>query len=156
MKEVYSGFLALDGSVLIGLALGEKGFDELKNALLNETAIGLAHELAVTELLYIICRKSSMEKALEKFNYLKLSGYINIVSINELIESAAELKCSRALALADCFTLALARKYSGRALFAKAEDELLREIKREAFDVDIIFVLDSKIVKRGERRLVDL
>jgi len=50
--------------------------------LLNETAVGLTHELAVTELLYIICRKSSMKRALEKFNYLKLSGYINIVSIN--------------------------------------------------------------------------
>jgi len=50
----------------------------------------------------------------------------------------------------------LARKYVGRALFAKAEDELLREIERGAFDVDIIFVLNSKIVKKGERRLVDL
>ena len=58
--------------------------------------------------------------------------------------------------MADCFTLALARKYVGRALFAKAEDELLREIERGAFDVDIIFVLNSKIVKKGERRLVDL
>jgi len=156
MRETYSGFLALDGGVLIGLSLGEKDFTSLEESLLSEETIGLTHELAITELLYILCRKTSMEIALEKLNYLKLSGYIEIINISELIEMASELKCKRALALADCFTIALAKKYSGKAVFAKLENEIKKEITKEPFDIDIVFIIDNMIVRKGERILNSL
>jgi predicted nucleic acid-binding protein len=46
---------------------------------------------------------------------------ITFVETPELIEAAAKLKCNRAIAMADCFTLAIAISYSCRAIFARKE-----------------------------------
>jgi len=53
---------------------------------------------------------------------------------------AAEIKCERALALGDCYTLANAKVTASIALFAFREEDLDREIKRKPFDVDVEFV----------------
>ncbi len=156
MKDIYSGLLALDGGVLIGLNTEEPGFNNLKNSLLSGDSIAMTHQLAITEMLYIICRKSSIQTAKEKLNYLKLSGHIEIVNIEELIEEASELKCRRKISLPDCFTIALAKKYSGKAVFAHLEKEIRNELQGEPFDVDIIFALDKLMVEKGSKELKSL
>ena len=150
MSDIYKGYLALDGSILIALAVGEKGIDEIAKSLLNEDAFGLTHELAVSELLYILCRKVSYNVAKNKLNALKASGFIKIIPISDLIEKASKLKCERHIALADCYTLALAEEFDGKAVFAKAENEIINAIKRSPFNVDVLFALDRKYVRKGE------
>jgi len=108
LDKLYGRTVVLDGSTLIGLALAEEHFESLKRAIINEQISPLTHELAVIELLYIICRKASMNIAKQKFDLLKGSGFINIIPTNMLLEDAASIKCRRKLALADCFTIALA------------------------------------------------
>ena len=39
---------------------------------------------------------------------------------------------------------------------ALGEKEIKREIKREAFKVDIVFLLDRKMVKKGEKNIIDI
>jgi len=148
MNLVFEGTLALDGGILIGLALNEENFDVLENLLYRGEIILLTHELAITEMFYIICRRASINIAIEKLNYLKYSGFIAIIQIEELIKKAAEIKCKRRLALPDCFTLALAEDYNGKAVSVKAEKEILEELKRETFNVDPIFIHDRKIIKK--------
>jgi len=156
MKNLLNDIFALDGGILIGLALGEKEFNSLKDHLIKEEVIGLTHELALTELLYIICRKATLNIALEKLRYLKLSRFIEIIPTSELIEEASQIKCRRSIALPDCFTLALAKIYNGTAIFTKLEKEIKREIEREAFKVDIVFLLDRKMAKKGEKNIIDI
>mgnify|MGYP003884769785 CR=1 FL=1 len=150
LDKLYGGIAVLDGSVLIGLALAEEHFEPLKRAIINEQMSPLTHELAVIELLYIICRKASMDAARQKFDLLKGSGLIDIVPTNMLLEDAASIKCKRKLALADCFTIALAVKTNSVAVFAKIEKELKEEIKREPFTCDMYFVLEDLLLESGK------
>ena len=153
MKDLYRGYLSLDGGVLIALAVGEKGLGDLVSSLISEEAYGLTHEIAVSELLYILCRKASYEIAQRKLDALKSSGYIEIVPISDLIENASKLKCDRHIALADCFTIALAEEFNGKAVFAKLEKELIKAVEKSPFDVDLIFAFDRKYVRKGKTDL---
>ncbi len=46
----------------------------------------------------------------------------------------------KALSLADCFTIALAKKMDLLALFSRRDNEIVNEIKREPLDVEIRFL----------------
>ena len=54
------------------------------------------------------------------------------------------LKCERALSLADCFCLALARKLECNAIFAKREAELVKETRKKPFDTEVLFLEDFR------------
>ncbi len=82
------------------------------------------------------------EEAHARVKYLLDSGYIVLYEDTKLIELAAEYKCRKKVSLADCFTLALAKKISSPALFAKRKEELLEEMSKEPFDVKIMFLED--------------
>jgi predicted nucleic acid-binding protein len=132
--------LALDGGVLIALAIGEKSSNAIKEEISEGRVDALASNIALMELLYIICRKFGWNIAVEKKQYLLESKMISFIETRELIEAAAKLKCNRAIAMADCFTLAIAISYSCKAIFARKELELEKEMKKTPFDVAIEFL----------------
>lgn len=132
--------VALDGGVLIALALGEEICSELKNSIIKDKVRAISHELAVTEMAYILCRHLGWEIAATKIDNLMESGYISIKTTAELIKDAAAIKCKRSLALPDCFTLATAKRYKCQALFVSMEDELKKEISRKQLGINVSFL----------------
>jgi hypothetical protein len=79
-------------------------------------------------------------QARSKVDNLVRSNYINLTDAGSLYAKAAEIKCERALALGDCYTIANAEATSSMALFAFQEEELNREMERKPFDVEIRFI----------------
>ena len=95
---------------------------------------------SLTEAEYILCREIGWEKAKEKVEGLTESRAIEIVEASELVHETARIKCARAIALTDCYTIALAEKINGTAVFAHLEDDLSREIRRKPFSTKLAFL----------------
>lgn len=142
MKKELVGNIAFDTSVILELLYSTIHGIKLKEALKTEKAHGNISEMTITETKYILCRKLGDEEAQARIKNLLDSGYITVHEDSKLIEYAAKFKCKRRLSLPDCFTLALAKKMDVPALFAKKEDELIKEISKEPFDIDIWFLED--------------
>jgi predicted nucleic acid-binding protein len=98
---------------------------------------------ALTEAEYILCREIGWEKARGKIEGLTESRAVELVEASELVHEAARIKCARAIALTDCYTIALAEKLDGTALFAHLEDDLSREMKRKPFSINLVFLSRS-------------
>jgi len=132
---------ALDGGVLIALAVDDLAASKLKEGILRDEALAFCSELAVVEMEYILCRRLGWSVAEEKTRHLLQSRVVNIVETGALMTEAAKVKCERALSLPDSFTLALARIFDCRAYFVKMEEEMEKEIKRRSFDVEVEFLI---------------
>lgn len=144
MKRDLSGSLVLDASVLIeALFLSPIGL-RLVEAMEKDSVIAYTTESNVAELRYIACRRLGLIESKERVDRLLASGYIHVEDTSFLIEDAARLKCERAISLADCFCLALARRFAFKAFFARREDELVREMRKNPFDVEVLFLEDFK------------
>lgn len=144
MKNALNGKVALDGGVLIALALHEEHTSLLRENILNRAVQPFTTSLACTELLYILCRRGDWTTARKKLSLLKDSRMIHIEGTKHLMETAGKLKCNRSLALPDCFTISLAKAVGGKAIFAREERELREEMKRNPFDVDIRFLAQQE------------
>lgn len=142
MKRELKGALAFDASVLIEMVFFSKRGRKLVDLLIKDIVYAYTTEIALTELKYVLCRRIGREEAQDRVHKLIQSGYVSVVGTSELWEIAAEYKCERAISLADCFTLALAKKLKMPALFAKRERELIEEMERKPFDVKVIFLED--------------
>ncbi|NIQ04568.1 MAG: type II toxin-antitoxin system VapC family toxin [Candidatus Korarchaeota archaeon] len=140
MQNDLNGKVALDGSVIIALALNEANTSLLQEKILNQEVTPFTTDLACTELLYILCREKDWGTAFEKFLLLRDSQMIRIIGTKQLMRKAGRIKCRRGLALPDCFTLSLAKKYEAKAIFAKKEKELSKEMGETPFDIDIAFL----------------
>jgi len=140
MKKELKGSMVFDASVIIELLASTKRGKIVEEKLKSGELFAFTTELDITEALYILCRKIGFNNALIKINALKRSGYIEIFEISPLVETTALYKCSRAIALSDCLTLSLAKYLSLPALFARKEKELLREMKKKPFDIEILFL----------------
>jgi len=140
MKKELAGNIVFDASVIVELLSSTKRGKIVKEKLKSGEVFAFTTELDIAEALYILCRKIGFNNALIKINALNRSGYIEVFEISPLIETAALYKCNRAIALSDCFTLSLAKYLSLPVLFARKEKELLREIEKEPFDVEILFL----------------
>jgi predicted nucleic acid-binding protein len=132
---------ALDGGVLIALAVDDPAASKLKEEILRDEALAFCSELAVVEMEYVLCRRLGWSVAEEKGRYLLRSQVMNIVETGVLMSEAAKLKCERALSLPDCFTLALAKIFDCKAYFLKREEEMEKEIKRRSFDTGVEFLI---------------
>jgi len=99
---------------------------------------------SLTEAEYILCREIGWEKAREKIEGLTESRAIELVEASELVHETARIKCARAIALTDCYTIALAEKLNGTAVFAHLEDDLSREMKRKPFSAKLAFLERSR------------
>ncbi len=95
---------------------------------------------SLTEAEYILCREIGWEKAKEKVEAFTESRAVELVEASELVHETARLKCARAIALTDCYTIALAEKLDGTAVFARLEDDLSREMKRKSFSTKLAFL----------------
>ncbi len=142
MKGNIAGTLAIDASVIIELLLQSKAGIAIRNAMLDEIVDIHTTEIAITEVKYILCRRLGWEESCRRVEKLLSSGYLSIYKTEFLVDLAAKYKCERKLSLADCFVLALAKKLGCGALFARREQELIREMNREKFDVEILFLED--------------
>jgi hypothetical protein len=65
-----------------------------------------------------------------------------VIASDELDMAAGTIKCERAISLADCYVLGLAKLEGVTALFAKREKELEKEIEERAFDIPVQFLED--------------
>lgn len=63
-----------------------------------------------------------------------------MTQVSEFITQAASIKCRRSVAFPDCFALAMGETMRSPVLFASREAELLKEIKKEPFKIEIIFL----------------
>ena len=140
MKRELKGAYAADTGTLIELVYGTPLGERLRDAILDETIETITHELAIAELRYILCRGIGKEKAKTRVEKLLASGYIVVEDISELIETAADYKCERAISLPDCFTISLGKERSMPVLFAGREKELTVEMERKPFDLEILFL----------------
>lgn len=131
--------LAVDTGVLIeflcgtplGLKFGEK--------VAKGDVLLYITETTVSEVYYILCRQLGTAEAKRKTKILLDS--VEVVETKEMQILAGEYKCKRSISLSDCFTIAAAKITGVPALFKK-EQELLEEIKKEKFDIEILFVED--------------
>jgi predicted nucleic acid-binding protein len=143
MSQGLKGKLALDTSALIELVYAEAAGLKLKKALASDIVEAWTTELAIAELKYVLCRELGWVQSNERVSKLLSSGYINLENTAPLIDAASKIKCQRAISLPDCFTLALAHKISGNALFARKEEDLTKEMQRKKFDATILFLEDQ-------------
>lgn len=142
MKKGLSGRLALDTSALIELIFASAGGLRLKEALKGGLVEGYTTEISITELRYILCRRLGLAESNERTDKLLASGYISIEDTLPIIKDTSRYKCERAISLADCFCLALTHKTACCALFAKREKDLITEMQKKPFDVEILFLKD--------------
>ena len=142
MKKGLSGRLALDTSALIELIFASAGGLRLKEALKGGLVEGYTTEISIAELRYVLCRRLGLAESNERTDKLLASGYISIEDTLPIIKDASRYKCERAISLADCFCLALAHKTACCALFAKREKDLITEMQKKPFDVEILFLKD--------------
>jgi len=144
MRRDLSGSLVLDASVLVEAVLGTSLGMRLKEALEKEQVLAYVTEIGVAELRYIVCRKLGYAESKSRVDKLLASGYVQVEDASFLIEAAARLKCERSASLADCFCLALGQYYRCGVLFARREAELIKENRKKAFDVEMLFLEDYR------------
>ncbi|MCW4049898.1 MAG: hypothetical protein NWE89_09205 [Candidatus Bathyarchaeota archaeon] len=125
---------------MIDLVYGApEGLALLEDMLDNSVAL-VTHELAIVELRYVLCRRLGKDVAWAKVGNLLGSGYIIVEDASGLMDAAASVKCERRVSLPDCFTLALADRMRITALFASREAEIVREMERAPFSVELAFL----------------
>lgn len=112
----------------------------VSKAIEDDTVHPYTSLLALTEAEYILCRDIGWNRAREKVEKLILSRAIEIVEDERILHEAARTKCERSIALGDCYTIALAEKLKGAAVFARQEDDLEKEIRRKPFSIKLVFL----------------
>lgn len=122
-RGVLRGDMALDTSVLVEVALATSTGRELTEQILSENVRPYVTVLNLAELLYVLCRLLGMGEAEERVKLIVDSNYFEIIGSDDLWRYVADCKCRFAVSLADCHTLALARKYGIPALFYRLESE---------------------------------
>ncbi|MDK2383538.1 MAG: PIN domain-containing protein [Candidatus Korarchaeota archaeon] len=132
--------LAIDSSVVLTYLLGESLADLVEECILFSDREVYLPSTALAEIYYVTCRLRGREVAQRLNRALKDSETVEIV--HGLDEVAGELKYDRAISLADCYVIALARTMDAAAVFAKREKELVREMERVPFDVNLLFLED--------------
>ncbi|MGQ4833842.1 MAG: PIN domain-containing protein [Candidatus Asgardarchaeia archaeon] len=142
MKKDLTGILALDASTLIDLLMLSNRGRILQKALLDELVDAHTTEFAIIETKYILCRKLGWDQANAKVERLLASGYINVIKTEEIMDLAAKYKCARKISLAVSLVLALAKKLNCKALFSHREKELIEELQKKKFDIEIVFLED--------------
>ena len=133
--------VAFDGGAMIALLLSGDESDLFKN-ISDEKIILSTTNLAIIETEYILCRKLGKEKAFEKTDNLLSSNYFKVFSLDSLLRDISVLKCFNPIALPDCATIALAIKNKIPALFAKKESELIAQLNKKKFEIEIYFLED--------------
>lgn len=134
------GPLVIDTGIFIEyLQKTEKG-KLISEKIVNNPEISelLVHDLLITEIYYIFCRTLSSEKSNKIID--DLLEIVSVVDSSEIRLIAGEIKCERAIALSDCYSLASASAFNIPVIFLQ-EKELKKEIDKKPFDIDL-YLLD--------------
>jgi predicted nucleic acid-binding protein len=135
--------LSIDSGVILAYFLGEKLGELVKSQIIGiENRTIFCNRICLSELYYILCRQRGEAFARETTSKFLKAQYASIVASDELDMAAGALKCERAISLADCYVLGLAKLEDSAALFGRREKELEREIKKKTFEVTVHFLED--------------
>jgi len=139
------GNIALDSSAIIEYLMGTKAGEKLKEYFetLRPGETVSCSIMAISEVFYILCRLKGAKFAEEKVNEMLKSQVLEVYGSEQLALETGKLKCERALSLADCSCIATAKLTSAKAVFARKEKELTREMEKKPFDVEILFLEES-------------
>jgi predicted nucleic acid-binding protein len=138
--------LSIDSSVILAYFFGEELGKVAKSSGILPPRRGrsiFCSRTALSEAFYIMCRKGGEDYARASIETLLASSYVNVVSTDEIGIMAGRYKCSRALSLADCYVLAVAKLQHVPALFARKERDLKRELELLPFDIKLLFLEDQ-------------
>ena len=136
------GKLSIDSSVLIAYLLGEETGEFARTHVFQTGKVILFNRLGLTEVFYTLCRKRGINFAKESVTTFIQTRYCTFEDSDDLAIEAAAYKCERAVSLADCYVIALAKLRGSTAVFARREKEIVAEISRKKFDVPILFLED--------------
>ncbi len=95
---------------------------------------------ALSEAYYVLCRKRGPKHADAVVSVFLQGDYAEMLASTEIDMAAGKYKCERAISLADCYVLAAAKLRHATALFARPESDLLEEMEKHTFDVEIAFL----------------
>jgi predicted nucleic acid-binding protein len=135
--------LSIDSGVVLAYFLGEELGETVKSRIFppNDTSL-FCSRTVVSELFYILCRRRGDSFATEAVESFLRTNYVSILSSDDIDIEAGRYKCSRTISLADCYVLAVAKVQNASAVFAKKEDDISREVRRQPFDVKMFFLED--------------
>lgn len=136
------GHVALDSSVLIEMAYATSLAEFVRASVESGQAFASTSKIALTELFYVICRRLGSAVAAKKVASLIESRYVAVLEPSDLHILAGEVKCERAISLEDSYVIALAKSIKGKAVFARREEDILKEIERKSFEMEVVFVED--------------
>ncbi|MCD6529216.1 PIN domain-containing protein [Candidatus Bathyarchaeota archaeon] len=139
------GDITLDASALIEYLMGtelgrilKEYFETLKAG--EKVYCSL---YTISEIFYVICRLKGLKFAVEKMNAMLNSRMIEVNNTERMALEAGRLKCERAISLGDCSCIATAKITRSKAVFARREKELKKEMKKRPFNVEIIFLTEA-------------
>jgi len=95
---------------------------------------------SLSEIFYVLCRLQGLKYAMEKTNVILSTRIVEIENTKEMAIEVGRLKCERAVSIGDCSCIATAKITGSRAVFAQREKDLVNEIEKRPFDVEIIFL----------------
>ena len=135
--------LSIDSGVVLAYFLGERLGELVKSqVLLPKGRTILCNRLCLSELFYVPCRRRGEAFASESTKAFLRARYASVIASDELDMAVGAFKCERAISLANCYVLGVAKLEKASALFAKKERELEKEIEKKKFDVPVHFLED--------------
>lgn len=136
------GNTALDTSALIEFLTGTKAGEIIKTYFktLKPEETTNCSIFIISEVFYVLCRLKGTEFAEEKVNDMLKSKTLQVYNTTDVAIQTGKIKCERAMSLADCSCIAAAKLANAKAVFARKEKELAREMKRKPFTVEITFL----------------
>jgi len=146
---VLRGSITLDTSVLIEyLTATELGriVKEYFETLKPEEKV-YCSLYAISEIFYVLCRLRGPEYAADKVGEILSSRVVEIDNTEEMAFETGRLKCERAISIGDCSSIATARITGSRAVFAQSEKEIMKEMRKSPFPVEILFLSESERIE---------
>lgn len=137
------GDTALDTSAIIEYVSGTRLGNVLRDYIetLHDDETVTISIFTLGEAFYILCRFKGPAFAAQKLDELMTSVF-NLSNSTELALQTGKIKCERAISLVDCSCFALAKLTNAKAVFAFREGEIIREMRRKPFDLEIVFLED--------------
>lgn len=135
--------LSIDSGVILSHFLGEELGGLVKSTILPpKDRTVLCNHLCVSELFYVLCRRKGLRFAQESTRNFLRAQYASIIVSDELDITAGAYKCERAISLAHCYVLGVAKLNWAAAVFARRESDLEEEMERQPLDVQVLFLED--------------
>ena len=139
LLKQYQGSIVLDTGLFIEFYENSKIGNFVRDHIIQNMNIDqiLIHDLLISEIYYILCRKLGKEAA---YHYMEnLLSIATVEDSSELRIAGAQIKCERSISLSVSYACAIAAIYEVPVFF-KEERELEKEKTREEFDFDLYLI----------------